>query len=402
MRPVDQTGDLNGQALHRLTRQVNLPDFVKSAGSDEIYGQDGMAANLYAEPLRRRFPVHSGPATYVSTLFFLDRQDRIDPAAAGQIRDNLRKYARFHGIEQSVLDLEEQFAKRTTKTAAAREEDYGLILEPQESPSGSRELHCPLRNAQEVKAAAQYLQKHRAAIPYRHRHGLAGRILEKADEYGAGLPNEDFVEQQAGHGVCSAKAASELLRNRAQLMRAASRQPGQNSAAELIATADHLDKIAQAVAEQPSMTQNQDDLVKLASLLDDADRELELGRFVIDLTPAEEVLFGLTAKQASQAREQHIPTVAGNVYAARDLERVGLAELGDVLGKDFADAVTSGLQLDGQKLAEIVPTLPRGDAELLERYLDRLGIKPIAKTAAAEPTGFSDQDLAELAGHFRR
>ena len=70
-----------------------------------------------------------------------------------------------------------------------------------------------------------------------------------------------------------------------------------------------------------------------------------------------------------------------------------------MMGTDFADAISAGgLFVSSEKLAEIVPTLPRGDAELFDRMLNSVGIHPVAKEAAHTRGGFDDADLRALAG----
>jgi hypothetical protein len=71
------------------------------------------------------------------------------------------------------------------------------------------------------------------------------------------------------------------------------------------------------------------------------------------------------------------------------------------MGSDLADEIsTGGVLVDREKLAEILPTLPRGDAELFERMLDKNGITPFAKEAAATKQGLRKRDLFELAANY--
>jgi hypothetical protein len=86
------------------------------------------------------------------------------------------------------------------------------------------------------------------------------------------------------------------------------------------------------------------------------------------------------------------------IYKAADLERVKLDAIADVMGEDFAQAISAGgLFVDQTKMAEIIPTLPRGDAELFDRMLYSMGIHPVVKEAAHEKGGFYTAELQALA-----
>jgi hypothetical protein len=161
--------------------------------------------------------------------------------------------------------------------------------------------------------------------------------------------------------------------------------------------------LAQTVAGRPESIHDQDQRVKLAHMIDDMDRETGLNRFVEDLEKPEDVFFAITEKAASQLRRDHVATITGNMYKRSDFDRLKLSEVKDLMGSDFADAVTTGgLLLCPEKLAELVPTLPRADADLFDRLMLDAGINPMAKEAAHVKDGFDEDELAALASLHRR
>ena len=56
--------------------------------------------------------------------------------------------------------------------------------------------------------------------------------------------------------------------------------------------------------------------------------------------------------------------------------------------------------MDIEKLSEVLPTLPRSDAETFDRLLSEAGIEPFAKEAAQEQQGLTKQDLFALAASY--
>jgi hypothetical protein len=392
---IDQTGDLNGQQLYRLSRLYPLPPFVKKASGDDIYGEGDMQNHQYADPARRLFPCHTGPATYISTLFFLDKKASLDADTARFIESRLDDFAFYHGIRTSVDELKTKLASNTVRDNVddLDDSDFALVLVGNESPSGAIERHYPLRNGLEIKQAAEWLRRYEADLPYRYRQKIATNILAKAAQVGANLSDlDDYLQKQSGVGVCSAVDAVQFLFNRAKLLKRAGKLDYAIKVAE----------VAKAVAGQPASVHDQDRLVKLAGLVDDLDRETGLNRLIEDLPRPEDVFFSITEKAASELRKEYMSTTSGNFYKLQDMDRLKLADVRDTMGDDFAEAVSAGgLMLAPEKMADVVPTLPRGDAELFDRLLQSVGIHPVAKEAAHERGGFDDADLRVLATAHR-
>lgn len=391
IQTLDQTGDLNGQQLYRLSKLYTLPAFVKTASSDDVYGTDELEAHQFADPAARMFPCHTGPATYVSTLFFMDKLASIDPERAEYIAGRLDDFAFVHGINETIGALKTKLAadKPFDDLGSFPDDAFALILESGETQSGNRERHFPLRNALEVKRAAEYLKEYRDAFPYGLRQKMASKIINKANDHGAGLGDlDDFLQKQAGMGAAAANDVAIFLFNRARMLKRAGK----------IDYAIELGKMAQAVAGNPATIQDQDRLVKLASLVDDVDRETGLNRLVEDLPKPEDVFFNLTEKTASKLRAEHFATTSGNIYKLADVNNLKLDDVRSLMGQDFAEAIsTGGLFVSPEKLAEVVPTLPRGDAALFDRLLTSVGISPVAKEAAHQAEGFGTEEWKALA-----
>lgn len=394
-KPFDQTADVTGQQLYRLTRLYQLPNFVKSASSDAIYGEDEMENHQYADPTYRAFPCHTGPATYISTLFFLDKKADMNPEKAAFIEQRLDNFAYLHGILQSVAALKTKIASinKISSLDELPDEDFALILDPQDSPDGTRARLYPLRNALEVKKAAEWLEQYKDDISYDIRQKIAEAILSKAEVFGAGLGDlDEFLHKQAGIGACAYNDAAKLVNNRAALLK----KMGKHD----IST--KLSEIAKTINKNPTAVNNSEQLIKLAGLIDDIDRETGLNRLVNDLTRPEDVFFEITEKLATTLRNEHISTVSGNIYKLADFDGLKLNDVRDTMGSEFADAIsTGGLFVSPEKMAEIVPTLPLNDSELFDSFLQSFGISPVAKEAAHVSNRLSDEDLVTLASSHK-
>jgi hypothetical protein len=372
---LDHTQDVSGRETHRLTSLYPLPDFVKSASQERLNGDVRLQRHMYADQVKRLYPCHTAPATYMSALFFADKKASFNDVQQGAIEDKLRAAANYFGIAGLVDQLWAKMAADASgDLSALPDSDFAIVWA---NDAGNKDRHWPLRNATEVKFAAAHFAKHRDEFAFGDRHKIATKILEKAAEYTADVSEaNDTLQLAAGRGACAAKVAADLLRGRAGLVA----HSQQELAGELL-------KLASVVEANPEGARTEETRLKLAAAIDNFDRATGLARLYDDggLPRPEEVLFAITEKVANDFMQAHVETTTGNVYNLDDLEKVAVDDYRAWLGDDFADAVSAGgVYLDRDKLAAIVPTLDRGMAGTLDRLLSEKGAEPAVKSAAAD------------------
>lgn len=330
---------------------------------------------MYAAPYNKLYPCHSAPATWLSALFFADKQAEFNEKQAQDIQGRLHAAAKFFGILGSVQEME-------TKVAAANADNINNLGDDQfaivwSGADGVKERHWPLRNATEVKYAAAGFEKWRDEFVFDDRNTIAEKILQKAAEHNADISEQEHVlALTAGYGACATKVAADMLRDRAKLVT----RSNQSAAVEMM-------KLASVVEENPEQARGHETRIKLAAVVDEFDRENHLYRLYDagGLPRAEEVLFAVTEKAARDFMSQNVETTTGNVYALEDLEKLALDDVRNWLGDDFADAVSAGgVFLDRDKLASIVPTLDRGMAASLDRLMQDNKLAAVVRTKAAE------------------
>lgn len=384
---LDQTRDLSGRETHRLLSLYPAPDFVKSANHEKICGDpELLQRHMYADPYNKLYPCHTAPATWMSSLFFAEKRAEFDDAAAQAIQEKLDKAAEYFGIRGLINQAQEKVAADMSNDLNKLDDNNFAIVWA--GDNGQTERHWPLRNATEVKFAAAHFEKYRDDFTFEDRNKIANKILDKALEYGARIgEQEQILECTAGRGMCAAKIAAEMLRERALL---AKRSHSTLSA--------ELSKLAEIVESNPDDARTEDCRLKLASVVDGFDRETKLFRLYDNgLARPEEVLFGVTEKVARDFTNQYVQTTTGNVYALDDLEKLAVEEVRSWMGDDFVDAVSDGgVYMSRDKLAAIVPTLDRGMAATLDRLVSDSSGGPAMKAAEFEPLMSSDR-LYELA-----
>lgn len=381
----DQNGDENGQTLHRLVKLYDAPEFVKAASSDAInYSGEDRSPNVFADTTTLSFPCHTGPATYVSMMYFLENQGNFGKRAE-YIKNRIYKAAEYFGIKNHIDQLTEKHAQANSDDISKLGDDsFAYVVEYE---NGTKERHMPLRNAGEVKKACDYLNKYRDEFVYDERVKIAEKILKTGMTENLSSEDVTYLYKQAGAALGSAKTAATMLFDRAVTLRRLGKD---------LQTQHMLAKAAEACVNNPTFIHTMTGMKKVAHLIDTVDREHKLQKITSLGKP--EDLFSFTVKQASEVLKDSVQLTTGSVYKKADLSNLPTEGLRDVLGSEFVDRVsTGGLMLDAEKLAEELRTLPRGDAKLFERLADAANVKPFAKEASAKK-----ESLVKLAAlHIR-
>lgn len=387
---TDQTQDTNLQGLHALDIAYGLPSLVKQASIEQIRGTDQLEPHMFADVTRRQYPCHTAPATWVSAAYFFQKRAEYPKPAAEHITRRIKDSAMHFGIAKQVNDLAEKIAAANiVDEAQLPDSAFAIVMEYE---NGSKERHYPMRNAREVKTAADYLTNYRSQLTYRDRQKIADKVLEKAAAFGADIGNyRDSIERMSGIGVCAAKTAAELVRSRVPYIKLESGE-----------LADQFEKLAVRL-EEKSANQVWSSYDLVASVVDQADREYHLtSLYGNQLEYPEDVLFSVSTKVAAEQSDELIGTLTGNYYKKADLQRVPVNLFGDTLGDDFVNAIsTANAWVDTEKLAMIVPTLPIGDAELFDAAVMEAGIRPFATKTASDARKIAPADMEEMASQHK-
>lgn len=388
MTILDHTQDISGRETHRLLSLYPAPDFVKNADHNRLAGDsEKLARHLYAEPIKKIYPCHTSAATWMSSLWFAEKRAEFDEKTAAGIEERLNAAAKYFGIAGLTRELMQKVAADGNNELAKLTDDQFAIV--WRDDNNNVERHWPLRNSVEVKFAAAHFKQYRDEFVFADRHKIANKILDKALEYGADISGADgALETAAGRGLCATKIAAGLLRDRAKLTK--------RTHAEL---SGEMEKLAHLIETNPAETQNEECRLKLASVVDQFDRETRLCRMYDEhgLPRPEEVLFAITEKVAREFINENVETTTGNVYALSDLEKLAVEDIRSWLGDEFADAVSAGgVYTDRDKLAAIVPTLDKGMAAMLDRLMSEKRAFPVA-TNATQGGLMSEQRLYDLA-----
>lgn len=388
---LDHTQDLSGTAQHRLTSLYPPPAFVKEASHDRLYGDsEQVPAHAYADEANRQFPCHTAPATWMSALFFFDKQASIPPARAEHIGQRIEATARFFNIGQIVQDLKTKMAADANDDLAQLPDSDFAWVQVNDDGSG-KERHYPLRNAAEVKTAAAWFAKFRDQFNFPDRQQFAQKISEKAAAHQIPLDEAEMLSRTAGYGYCAGAAIAEMLEKRGDLV--ARTHPDH---------AREVRKLAKLARNNPTDVRDHGHRLKMAATIDMFDRDTQLSRMYDEggLERPEEILFQVTEKAASDFMESHVQMTSGTVYEKAAFEALDREVVARWMGTELADEVAAGTQIDPKKLATIAATLPRPDAEMFDRMAAEAGVLVFARDKAAMATGLEPNELFALAAQY--
>lgn len=384
---LDHVADVNGKELHRLSRLYEFPEFVKQANFEQVMRKAARTVTVYADPIRKQFPCDSAADTYLSALYFTEKRAEFHPKEATRIQARLDHYVRYWRIEPAVSRMLTKNAEyRKEKDAELPDSAYAYV---HVGDDGRKTRHLRMINAKEVQAAAEYLETWRDRFVFKDRHAMAKRILEKVAKYGAAVKNREFLEKQAGMGVCDPDRVVAMLQDRARL-------------AKLPALKERLIKTAESVQSQPRVALTPDSLVELTHLVDTVDRHLGLyGRYTDGVPRPEDVIFSATFSKAASEVAESCALTTGKVYKKADFAKVSLDAVESLFGTEFAAEVKRGLGgVDPEKMAELAATLPFPDAQLLDHLMAESGLAPQLQKAASARVGFSEDDFQKLAEQY--
>lgn len=358
----------------KFAQQYSFPDFVKKASLDEITGNGITQSNLYADvrpPLQ--FPCHTKAAAVVSYAFFLEKQSELGQKVQKLISDRFDKFAEYWNLKNTFKAFRDKAAAQ--KSAENIPDDqYAFVWE---GANGVTERRYPVRNAAEVKAAADWFVTYnndiRQQFGFNDRQVIAEKIVTKAAQYGADLGSAaELLEQQAGRGVCNPTSAAKAIRERTKIAHRCTpvMQAG-------------MDKLANMLETNAVICLDPDTMYKLADTIDQFDRTHGLlNKYTENIPTPESLLFPATYTKIAELKDDMCQLVTGAIYDKTDFAKLAAGDIHELFGDDIAGAVCSGIRVDPVKMADVAATFPRNDAAMFEQLLADKEIKPFAKEAS--------------------
>lgn len=349
--------------LHTLSEVYNMPDYVKQASMDDISEEtlNSLPNNVFADSALRCYPCHTKAATWVSLGYFLQDYNNIPDGKREELLDRFEKSAKYFGMMDDYADLLARTIAQE-KQAAAVPKSTAVTLTDQGGELGSEAA---------LYKAASWLIAQRNRLPLQKRAEMAAKILKQADAFRVNLPQRKTLEQTAGYGVNDPVEIISSIRTRSSLVKKS------EYAHQLLQLADSLGRFISSPFDKV--------WVKVAYAIDDFDKLAGLipSREAGQLPLPEEVVFTYPITEVKEAAEETIQLTNGEIYPIHKLASVSRESYEDVLGPEVTDSMFDFSMFNKEAAAEILPTLPRIDANALSDMLERENVTPSAKLKTA-------------------
>jgi hypothetical protein len=351
---MDILKDNSRRTLIAISEENQLPHYVDDL---EVLDKEAAAKlddELYADIARRQFPVDSAGNTWLSAAYFKRNGSSFKVAEADYIEDRIKLAADIHGIRPDV-DAVLAEVKQAAADWTEDDSNYALVLHDQDGAVIDRRY--PIVDEEGVKLATDYFARYRGNYPLGLRRKIAVGITKRANDFGMEVAS--FIQREAGDGVPVKSILMDEVLERAHMTKDA----------ECSALLANVNEVV-AAAEVSELTGEV--LEKIAEVIDSVDRLNGFGRlYGTKLLPPADVVWAMSTKEAEQVADDSLE-LNKLVFSIQKLASLE-PDVFSILGDDFVAELTDGEgALDTEKMAAILPTLPRPDKVVLEEHITSL------------------------------
>lgn len=341
---IDQQTDYSHVELHRITKGIDLPSFVKEASAD-MEDLATLDKKAFAAQLHRAFPINSADRVYLSHAFFTDKKAELarlwTKEYVHEVENNIKQAADIFGVTEDINEYNRQ------KQVKEAELKPTIVLD---AMVGGETIHFySVKTAGEFKAAANHFADNLKNYPFSVRREMSNRFVQKSASFGvdvlpdlickyAGMFYPDFSQIPNHIWYRSTKIANEQLREEYQTTFI--KQAGE------IRTKEGAFQLAEAmydVEQSLGVYQN-----KAAAVLPD----------IVDK------IFDLDVQKTAELLD--FVQLADGINNVKELRKISADVYKEAFGIDIDPS-------DSQQLRDILPTMPLSDVSF---FRERSGLQP--------------------------
>lgn len=347
----DQQSDYSGKEMYSMFKGVDLPEYVKTAEVEDAYEVYKLPKTAFADPERMIYPINSAATVYISNAHFINKRADIvklyGEDYASQLQNNIEKAAEILDITE---DLQDYNNRLNVKQAADYEENYMMDFSLDGMPETSIKLY-PVKTASDLVEASESFVTNIHNFPFEVRVKTAENFVKAAGDLGVDDMPEMVLKYAGTYYPDLTNLDHELWRRSTKLTKEAHVDIYEQIRGDL----DNMTSISDVmkIAETCFNIENMEGLydnVKVAKLLGDP----------VDMLFTESVI--------KIASDLSYVEVHGDKYKLSDLTKISKDKYEEAFGDSGIDPA------DPEKIADILPTMPRSDMKLLEEIT---GIRPI-------------------------
>ena len=347
---MDVINDQGYRQWLSIEKEYKVPEYVYSHEPMDKDAAETLPDTLFADIVHRQFPVSSSADTWMSAAYFNENRHQIKSAdLRNYVEETIKHAADQYGIRR---DVDEVLCRRAVDVLDPESMDgsYCLVIK---DASGAVSRDYPVYDAEGVRRASEYFARNRSHYPLETRTKIAMGIARKAAEYGVDVP--EVVSKEAMDAVPYRPFLMQELLERAMITKDA-------EAAMVIGTMVELLQFA-----------NSDELIKSADdfvhMVDELDQLNGLTKYYGSrLLSPNEIVFSMTVKDAEALADDSI-TLDKYTFSATKLASLDPGLFREALGDGIIAELSDKGGLSADKLAAVLPTLPRPDKLMLEQAI---------------------------------
>jgi hypothetical protein len=346
----DQQTDYSGKQLYSMLAGVELPEYVKTAELEDGFEISQLPKTAFADQDRMIYPINTPARVYVSNVHFVNKKADISKLYGedytSQLENNIKQAAEVLGISE---DLDNYNRELNIKTASDYEEQYMVEFD---APGMDAAIKLfPVKTAADLSESAATFAKNISNFPFEVRVKSAENFVKAAGELGVDEMPE-LIMKYAGLYYPNLGNLEHELWRRSTKLASADHQEVYNKIRDDLYNMTSISEVMK-VAETCFNIENMEGLyqnTKTAQLLGD---------------PVDMIFTEPVTKIAS---DLSYVEVHGDKYKLEDLTKISKDKYEEAFGDCGIDPA------DPEKIAEILPTMPRSDIKLLEEIT---GLRPI-------------------------
>lgn len=334
-----------------------MPEYVKSANVLTAEEAAGMSSDSFADPVSRNFPLNTKANCWCSAVYFYGNQCNKDRTSK-QAEVNIQRAAEIWGIADEVAKIKTAFEIQTIPVTYA----MSFIHD------GVTVNRCPDHTKEAATTSAQWLYDNRLKFPIEAQKDAAVRLAGKADILKLHPTVATYVDKLANpdvYGNLNCKVANAIT----DRLNAVSPKKWGEIENELL-------KLANAMASNPLEVCQTGNLVAAALEAIDVKHGFNQ-KWGSSYEHPIDCCFRVNMLKVAADTDSIVHLTTGTPVDLNKISNTQLEKGLKIAGDDFLSyCQTDGLNVDRSKAAEILPTLPKPEAQRFEHAIKSAGYRP--------------------------
>lgn len=356
-RWIDITADVSKKYYNAFIKRVEMPEYVKSANVPTPDEAASLDSNLFADSIGRSFPLNTKANCWCSAVYFYGNQYNKDPQSK-QAELNLEKAAGIWGIEDDLARIKLAFAEEVVPVSYALSFTY----------KNSTINRCPDHTKAAATASVQWLYENRFKFPLEVQKTAAAKLQTKADLLKVSTAAATYIDRLANldaYGNLNCKVASAITDRLNSV-----------PARKWDELEDTLLKVANNLAARPFELCSGNSVIMQALEAFDVKHKFN-EKWGSAVQHPLDCCYRVNICKVAAATDTIVHLTTGTPVDLTKISDHQLEKGLKIAGDDFLSyCQTDGLNVDRSKAAEILPTLPKPEAQRFESAIKTAGYVP--------------------------